>query len=294
MLKSDEILNTSGMEKKVSVIIPCYNQGKYVAEAINSALNQTYKNIEIVIVNDGSTDDSSEVIKPFAEKYKNILFFDNKENKGVIYARNMAIDACRGVYILPLDADDTIEPTYIEKAVKILDENPKIGIVYCKARKFGTKNKYWALPEFDRSQILYSNCIFVSALFRKSEFIKVGRYKDYMQYGCEDHDLWISFIEQGFDAYRIDEVLFNYRQYGEESRTKLSSDYSNEIWRQIVKNHMDLYFQDENFAEKMHANVKKLKAKHKKYKKLFNILLVVNVFLLLVLSLCILVFKGII
>ena len=258
------------MNKKVSIIIPCYNQGGYVADAINSALGQTYNDIEVVIVNDGSTDNSSDIIKTFAEKYKNILFFDEKENKGVIYARNMAIEAAIGEYILPLDADDTIEPTYVEKAVKILDTNPHIGIVYCKARMFGSKNGYWDLGVFDKSRILYGNCVFVSALFRKSDFIKAGKYKDYMQYGCEDYDLWLSFIEQGMDAYRIDEVLFNYRQYDGGSRTTIASEKFESIQENLIRNHIGLYINDKDFFERF---IYKNKKKSKKYKKLFKILL---------------------
>lgn len=96
--------------------------------------------IEIVVFNDGSTDNSSKIIKSFADKYKNILFIDEKEKQGVINARNMAIKAASGEYILPLEADDTIESTYVGKGVKILDANPNIGIVYCKAKLFGIKN----------------------------------------------------------------------------------------------------------------------------------------------------------
>lgn len=261
------------MDKKVSVIIPCYNQGKYISDAINSVLAQTYKDIEIVIVNDGSTDNSNEIIKTFADKYKNILFFDENKNKGVINARNMAIEAASGEFILPLDADDTIEPTYIEKAVKILKENPNIGIVYCKARMFGIKNEYWDLKDFDKSNILYNNCIFCSALFRKADFIKVGMYKDYMLYGCEDYDLWLSFIEQGFDVYRIDEILFNYRQYEEDSRSTICSKNQDNIWKALIKNHIDLYLGDEQFLEKIHNDFKKVNKKLKKYKKIYKIFL---------------------
>ena len=261
------------MDKKVSVIIPCYNQGKYVSDAINSVLAQTYDNIEIVIVNDGSTDNSSEVVKTFADKYKNILFFDNQENKGVIYTRNMAIEAASGEYILPLDADDTIESTYIEKAVKILNEYPKIGIVYCKARMFSSKNTYWNLKDFDKSNILYDNCIFCSALFRKSDFIKAGKYKDYMQYGCEDYDLWLSFIEQGFEVHRIDEILFNYRQYEEDSRSTICSKNQDNVWKALIKKHIDLYLEDEQFVDKIHSDFKKINKKLKKYKKIYKIFL---------------------
>lgn len=123
---------------------------------------------------------------------------------------------------MPLDADDIIEPTYVEKAVKILDNNPNIGIVYCKAKIFGNYDKYWNLKPFNKSDILYENCIFCSALFRKSDFIKIGGYNNNMKYGCEDYDLWLSFIEQGLEVFQINEILFSYRQYDETSRTTIS------------------------------------------------------------------------
>lgn len=261
------------MDKKVSVIIPCYNQGKYVAYAINSALKQTYKNLEIVCVNDGSTDNSNEIIRTFADKNENILFLNNKENKGVIHARNTAIKACSGDYILPLDADDTIEPTYIEKAVNILDSNPNIGIVYCKARMFGNKNKYWDLSDFDKSDFLYANCIFCTALFRKTDFIKVGMYKDYMVFGCEDYDLWLSFIEQGFDVCRIDEILFNYRKYQENSRTTVYLKNKYQVWKILIKNHINLYLEDKQFLDKIFSNIYDVNKKYTKYKKIYKIFL---------------------
>lgn len=278
---------------KVSIIIPCYNQGKYVAEAINSALRQTFKDIEIVCVNDGSTDNSVEIIKSFENKYKNFIFLNNKENRGVIYSRNFAIKNCNGTYILPLDADDIIEPTYVEKAVKILDNNPNIGIVYCKAKIFGNYDKYWNLKPFNKSDILYENCIFCSAIFRKSDFIKIGGYNNNMKYGCEDHDLWLSFIEQGLEVFQINEILFSYRQYDETSRTTISLKNKKEIWNNLIKNHINLYLNDENFLERLiFSNPIKTNKKYKKYKKMFNklfpitiieLIIIIGLFILLVL-----------
>ena len=254
--------------KKVSIIIPCFNQEEYIKEAIESALNQTYKNIEIICVNDGSDDNSAEIIKSLADKYKNILFFNLKENKGVIYARNFAIEASCGEYILPLDADDTIETTYVEKAVEILNDNPNIGIVYCKARRFGTENKIWNLPKYNLSDFLYENCIFNCALFRKNDFYKAGKYKENMKDGCEDWDLWMSIIELGLNPYRIDEILFNYRQHKNNSRNHQAS--KNLFWRNsLLKNHFELYLNDEKFNKKIFLNYEK---KIKKYKKLNNAL----------------------
>lgn len=278
---------------KVSIIIPCYNQGKYVAEAINSALRQTFKDIEIVCVNDCSTDNSVEIIKSFENKYKNFIFLNNEENRGVIYSRNFAIKNCNGTYILPLDADDIIEPTYVEKAVKILDNNPNIGIVYCKAKIFGNYDKYWNLKPFNKSDILYENCIFCSALFRKSDFLKIGGYNNNMKYGCEDYDLWLSFIEQGLEVFQINEILFSYRQYDETSRTTISLKNKKEIWNNLIKNHINLYLNDENFLERLiFSNPIKTNKKYKKYKKMFNklfpltiieLIIIIGLFILLVL-----------
>ena len=181
---------------KVSIIIPCFNQCKYIGEAITSAINQTYANIEIVIINDASTDDSKSIIENFAQKYKNIVFLNNEENKGVVYSRNTAIDAACGEYILPLDGDDKIEPTYVEKAVKILQNNPKIGIVYCNVERFGIKTKKWKNTGFEESAFLFGeHAIICGALFRKSDFLHFGGYKKRMIYGYEDWDLWLTFYE---------------------------------------------------------------------------------------------------
>ena len=233
--------------RKVSVIIPCYNQGEYVAEAINSVFNQTYKNIEIVVFNDASKDNSRKIIKRFGKK---VVFIDEKENHGVIYARNKAIAKSTGEYILPLDADDVIEPTYIEKAVKVLDEKPDIGIVYCKARMFGAENKEWNLPPFLLDKFLYSNCIFCSALFRKSDFVAVGGYNENMKEGWEDWDFWLSLIEKGVGVYRIEDILFNYRRHFVQSRTDRADSNKPLLYKKLFMNHIPLYLNHNDFFYK--------------------------------------------
>ena len=263
--------------KKVSIIIPCYNQAGYVEEAVLSAINQTYQNIEIICVNDGSTDKTSEVIRMLVNKYKNIVFFDESENKGVVAARNFAIQACTGEYILPLDADDTIEPTYVEKAVKVLDENKNIGVVYCRAKIFGAEDKIWDLPAYSKESFLYGNVVFCTALFRKSDFVKAGGYKANMEHGWEDYDLWLSFVELGLDVYQIDEILFNYRKHHNESRTDSSNKNIHKIFKQIIKNHLDLYLDNKYFIRKILTDTEGINIKKKKYKNLFNKLLLIAI-----------------
>lgn len=271
--------------KKTSIIISCYNYAEFVGEAIESALSQTYKNIEVVVVNDGSTDNSSEVIQAYSSKYKNIIFADNKENRGVIYARNFGIQLCTGYYILPLDADDVIDSSYVQKAVKVYEEMQKYGFIYCKADFIGLEKGIWDLPKFDKEKIKYTNTIFSTALFAKKHFEEVGGYKENMKLGYEDWDLWLSFIEKGLTPYQIPEVLFHYRKH-EISRNQ--SCLINEIksLRNIFKNHLDYYINDDEFIKKVFRDYSKdlcdeylklyknFEKSYMKYKKLFNIFLV--------------------
>ncbi len=238
------------MQKKVSVIIPCYNQGLYIKEAIDSVLSQTYKNIEIICVNDASGDNSADIIREY-ENLDNFTFINHTENKGVIFSRNEAIDVAKGEYILPLDGDDTIEPTYTEKAVKILNEKPDVGIVYCYAKFFGGGAGRYYPSEFDKNKILFSNYILNSSFYRKNIFLEVGGYKDYMKHGFEDWDLWLSFVEKGYKGYLIPEVLFNYRKQVTNCRTDNANSHADELYSNILKHHAELYISNKFCVDKI-------------------------------------------
>lgn len=269
------------MEKKVSIIIPCYNQGKYVQDALNSAINQTYKNIEIICINDGSSDNSNEIIKKFILNHKNIKYINRDKNMGVANARNTAIDSSTGEYILPLDADDTIESTYVEKAVAILDNDSNIGMVYSEARKFGKVNELWNLGKFNINNFLFGNCIFNCALFRKNDFIHAGKYKENIKSGCEDWDLWLSIIALGLKVYQIPEVLFNYRQE-ENYRTKLAQ--KDKSWRkEIIRNNLELFLNNDIFIEKI-FEVNYNKFKKYKQQRNFNFIICIIEFVIILIG----------
>ncbi|MBP3221664.1 MAG: glycosyltransferase family 2 protein [Neisseriaceae bacterium] len=270
--------------KKVSVIIPCHNHAKYVGETIDSVLNQTYQNIEIIVVNDASTDNSSEVIQKYVDKYPKIIFIDEKENIGVIEVRNKAISMAQGDYILPLDADDKIHATYIEKAVNILENNSQIGVVYAKACFFGEKEGIWELANFNKENILLYNMVFVTSLFRKEDFLHVGAYNKNMYGGYEDWDLWLSFVEHNFDFYQIDEVLFYYRIH-QQSRNLDAKKKEDHLYQTIINNHRKLYadfFYDNRYKIKNIFRIEKIEYKYHKYRFLFKILLVIVILQLLI------------
>jgi len=194
---------------KVSVVIPCYNQGPYLDEAVESVLLQTWQDFEIVIVNDGSTDEyTNRLLASFSRPRTRII---TTANQGLAQARNNGIAAAQGEYILPLDADDRIGREYLEKAISILDDQPKTGIVYCHAEKFGAESGPWHSPNYSLRRMLLGNQIFCTALFRREDWQRIGGYKPEMKAGWEDWDFWLSLLELGRDVYRIPDVLFFYR-----------------------------------------------------------------------------------
>lgn len=126
---------------KVSIIIPCYNQAQYLPDAVESVVNQTYKDWECIIVNDGSPDNTSKAARKLMAKYhdRRIIFLE-KENGGLADARNFGIKNSHGKYILPLDADDKIHPEILQKTVTLLETHPEVAIAYTDPLHFGKVN----------------------------------------------------------------------------------------------------------------------------------------------------------
>lgn len=195
----------------VSVIIPCYNQAIFLFEAVESVMNQTYKNWEILIVNDGSPDDTEIIALELMKKDKRIKYL-YKENGGLSSARNTGIREAKGDFILPLDADDTIEPTYLFDAMAAFIAHPHLKLVYCYGHFFGAKNGLWEEACYkDYYHLLLRNVIFCSAFFRKSDWALVDGYDEKMLRGLEDWDFYIRLLYGSGEVFQISKSLFNYR-----------------------------------------------------------------------------------
>ncbi len=227
---------------RVSVVIPCYNQGAYLDEAVESVLAQTYRDFEIIVVNDGSTDEETNRLLARYERPQTRVLHTG--NQGLASARNNGIREAMGEYILPLDADDRIVPTYLEKAVRVLDERPDAGIVYCLAETFGVVTGPWPAAEFSLGRMLLGNLIFCSALYRKGDWETVGGYKANMAGGWEDWDFWLSLIELGRGVHRIPEVLFRYRVKERSMAKGMDAAAKAEMHLQVMRNHKDLYIEN--------------------------------------------------
>jgi glycosyltransferase involved in cell wall biosynthesis len=225
---------------KVSVIIPCYNLGQYIDEAVDSVLAQTYRNFEIIIVNDGSTDEETiNILKNYNKPKTEVI---HTTNQGVSAARNTGIQVASGKYIICLDADDKICNTYLEKAVKVLEENQNIGIVDCEVELFGEQTgRCEFLPEYQLSLILLVNCVYPIGVFRKSDWERTNGYNSNMIYGWEDHDFWLSIIELGREVVRLPEVLFFYRQRSGSRDKSIQREQFIYLYAQLFKNHTKLY-----------------------------------------------------
>lgn len=276
------------MTPRISIIIPCYNSAQWVAETIKSVLSQTIEDWECIIVNDGSTDNSLEIIKSYAEKDNRIRYID-KKNEGVAIARNTAIASAQGEYILPLDADDLIAPTYVEKALKYFEEHPSTKLVYCEADFFGTREEHWELPEYNYQDFIYYNCIFCSAIYRREDFLKTKGYNSSNRNNLEDWDFLLNFLKEDDIVHRIPETLFFYRIHGD-SRTKRDDDSLAKSRLFLILNHAHIYSKDFNRTAMWIGNTEKvnrLLRKRKKYRKLFLSFMTLSIILILLLIACV-------
>jgi glycosyltransferase involved in cell wall biosynthesis len=252
----------------VSLIIPCYNQGEFLEECLISVFSSTHKHIEVIVINDGSTDNSLEIITSLNTKYNFILF--DQINSGPSIARNNGILISKGKYILPLDADDKIGNTYIENSVNQLASNNKTGIVYCKAHFFGEKQGEWKLPQYSFEQILTQNLIFNCALFRKEDYNKTIGYNPNMKEGWEDWDFWLSLIELGLEVERLDEIGFYYRIRHNSRERSLDKGKVIRLRKQIYQNHINLYLKHFNNPIIQHFEIENLKEFKKSFHHLLN------------------------
>lgn len=194
----------------VSVIIPCYNYAHYLPEAVTSVINQTLQNFEIIIVNDGSTDNTIEIATKLIEFYNQYsIMLINQPNSGhPAHSRNRGITEASGTYILPLDADDKLHPLCLELLVKALDKDTSCSISYCDTVRFGDENLSYANPNWDPVLLLSHNYLNYCSLYTKNLWETTGGYKEC---GYEDWEFWINAVEHGFNAVRIPQELFYYR-----------------------------------------------------------------------------------
>jgi glycosyltransferase involved in cell wall biosynthesis len=224
-----------------SVIIPCYNLGRYIDEAVQSALEQTFEDIEIVIVNDGSTDGfTNDLLANYRRPKTRVI---TTPNRGVMAARNLAIEATTGKYISALDADDILEPTYFEKAFRVLEADDSITWVSSWLRMFGDEDWEWKPERCDLVTLLGEQTVCTPAPVRRSAVRAIGGYDERMpKMGLEDWEFWINMAVHGYNGVILPEVLFRYRARADSlSKKAWFGEWHLELFRFMLEKHRAAY-----------------------------------------------------
>ncbi len=194
---------------RVSVVIPCFNHGEYLAGALLSVFEQSYRSWEVIIVDDGSTDLATitimdELVAPRVRVVR-------QANTGLPGARNTGIQNALGEFIVPLDADDELLPEYLSDMVGALDANPTAAFAHCWVELFGDVNQIWATRPYNPYTELLSNSV-IASTFRRAAWESVEGYDETMTRGNEDWDLWLRFQAAGRSNLQIRKPLYRYRK----------------------------------------------------------------------------------
>ena len=214
-VSANEAKNPGGGYSKendlLSVVIPYFNMGEYINDAVTSIELSSYSNKEIIIVNDGSNDDKSLEELDILKLRKGIRIID-QPNLGLSAARNKGAQEAKGEYLAFLDADDKVAPNYYEKAVDILGQKSNVHFVGCWVQYFGDSKGKWPAFTPEPPFILYHNMINSSSLvYKKESFLKHGLNDTRFLYGMEDYDSVISLVKNGCYGVVIPDFLFFYR-----------------------------------------------------------------------------------
>lgn len=236
-------------DKTISIVLPTYNGEKYIEESIQSILNQTIQNWELVIVDDGSKDSTAEIIERYAKADNRIKVIHNKENMRLPKSLNIGFDNCRGEYYTWTSDDNLYEKDALEKLLLVLETMQDIDIVYALCDIIDSDGKFVKHVEKEKcdiERIYYNNPIGACFLYKKEVHEKLNGY-DCSQFLVEDYHFWLR-AHKYYRFYLIDEYLYKYRNH----ENSLTSSKTNEIERRIIA----LLERERNFCD----NKDKLKA----------------------------------
>ncbi len=196
----------------ISVLMPVYNAKSFLSQAINSVLDQTFKDFEFVIINDGSTDNSKDII--FSYNDPRIKYVENEKNIGVVSTLNKGVGYCTGRYIIRMDADDICSPTRFEEQITFMEKHPKVGLcgswitLIDESNNVTGNNLSQVKSEFIKIHQLFSVPFNHPSIIAKADLLKQNRYEHVI--AAEDYDLW-SRLEDKTEFANIPKYLLQYR-----------------------------------------------------------------------------------
>jgi glycosyltransferase involved in cell wall biosynthesis len=226
------------MNEKITIIIPVYNSAQYIEKCINTVCNQTYSNIEIIVVDDGSNSDTKKKLKELSSKIDVLI---HQENKGQSTARNVGIENAKGDFIIFVDSDDYVEVDFCEKLIQNYKENTSVVTCYSNIIINGITTDVFTPIGGNIKKAIKNNIALGTSLFVKQELISIGGYDESMRKGFEDWEMLIrllNFTEK--EVYVVKESLYNYRK-GIESTTIRANKIKYELLEYIYSKHKELY-----------------------------------------------------
>ena len=230
------------MTELVSIVIPNHDLGRFAGEAIDSALSQTHRDLEIVVVDDGSTDDSVARIREHPGFATGAFRLLEQPNSGVCGARNAGAGAARGSFLVFLDADDTLDRQYVEACLGALrTSSPPVAYAYTAMQHFGASQDLDPSRPFDPAWLLTRNFVNASALIRRAAFEAVGGWNPEFRLGHEDHEFWIRMLDHGYVGVLVPEPLLRYRRHPGGSRNSLSVWKRRRLLADMAVRHPGLY-----------------------------------------------------
>ena len=238
---NSEISLVDAKDTLLSIVIPYYNMGEFISDTVTSIINSTYKNIEVIVVNDGSTEESSiQVLTSFMEhKFVKVI---HKQNEGLPLARNTGALEAKGYYLAFLDPDDTVEPTYYEKAIEVLKNYKNVCFVGCWAKYFGDAKGYWPAFNPEPPYLLVHNMINSSALvYKKHTFLASGLNDKAMVFGMEDYESVIHLVKNGYQGVVLPEPLWNYRVRKNSMARSFTKEKELYLYQLISNKHSSFY-----------------------------------------------------
>ena len=225
---------------RVTVIIPCHDLGEYLDEAVDSAFAQTEQDFDVIIVDDGSTDETTRQVLADYPRPRTRVF--RTENRGLSAARNLATTQTGAEYLCALDADDRLAPACLERSLQVLDTDRSLAFASHWVRTFGDEEREWRPERCDLAAVLDMNTLNGAAVVRREAVLAVGGWDESFRDGCEDWDLWLTLLERGYRGTIIPEVLFHYRRRaGSMSRVMMQGDVHLGVFRQILAKHRESY-----------------------------------------------------
>lgn len=203
------------------MVIRCHNYGRFLAEAVESVVAQSRAADEIVVVDDGSTDGTGDVLARLAEVYPQLASLRRHPARGPAASFNDGVAASPGDLVVALDADDRLGPGYLEALAEAL-RDPSVSIAYCGKRTFGAERADEPAKPFDVDELLRENMINVSAMFRRSVFEATGGFRpDFDDLGLEDWEFWVHAVERGATAVAVNGPWLEYRRHPGGSRNTM-------------------------------------------------------------------------